>query len=105
MPANTCSICSRSIIWIRTAIGVPVACDPTEYDLAGSASNFDIVYTAEGRAIMKGTAFPGSLMKGYRPHFVTCDVFDSRKDPITLALWSNYSSVSGLPPPEGGELP
>lgn len=102
---SACTVCNRPIVWIHTAGGTVIACDPDITEFPKDATPFSILYSRFGEAMIYGGLFPGSDVMGYKPHFITCDDWLSKKDSVTTELWAGYASVSGLPPPEGGELP
>ena len=71
---SKCRSCGAKIIWIRTAAGKMMPCNPEKihyrrYEGAGTPEK--ILVTPDGNITM-GTPDPSSDLYGYVSHFATC---------------------------------
>lgn len=71
---NKCRSCGAKIIWIQTANGKNMPCNPEKihyrtYEGAGTPEK--ILVTPDGNITM-GTPDPSSDLYGYVSHFATC---------------------------------
>lgn len=115
--ADTCSICSRAIVWKSLRDGSKVACDPTvklmsEMPLSTEIGpNLTCLVTEEGVVIKKEFMYPDVDREGYVPHLYTCDTVADKAVDVVILMDRKYIGNPSVGPAGdgegglGGELP